>query len=32
MLSVDEPFDPVLKQLLIDRVAERVAQTVKAQD
>jgi len=32
MLSIDVPFDPVLKQLLIDRVAERVAATIKAQD
>jgi hypothetical protein len=32
MLSIDVPFDPVLKQLLIDRVAERVAATIKAAD
>ena len=32
MLSIDVPFDPVLKPLLIDRVAERVASTIKAAD
>lgn len=32
MLSLDVPFDPALKQLLIDRVAERVSAAIKAAD
>lgn len=32
MLSIEEPFDPVLEELLISRVAERIAETIKAED
>jgi hypothetical protein len=32
MLSIDQPFDPALTQLLIARVAERIEATIKAED
>jgi hypothetical protein len=32
LMSFDRPFDPALKELLISRVTERIAQTIKAED